>query len=150
MTPETFERALRRYDPDLRLRFGLHPRDKRRIDVGIDVPYNRRRMRFVIYRLDPNTGQLTDVHPIETPEGEFRYPYEMDLRWVYDHDLYKWTKGRRKPTKWQMDRIEGEFLKEDWRAERKAKEDQDRLEYWRKEVAPATKWAINKDTRGNV
>lgn len=150
MDPKAFDRAIQRYDPDLRLRWGLHPRDEHLISQGKEIPYDRRRWRWAIWRLNPNTGRFVTITAIETDEGGFRMPCERDLFWLYEHDAYKWTRGRKRPTEAQMRRLEGELLGEDALAARKAKERQDRLEFYRKELAPVTYRSVNKDLRGNL
>jgi hypothetical protein len=94
--------AVRRYDPRLFLRYGLHPNDVRRIALGIEVPYAKRRFCYSLYRKTKH-GDVQLVFPYTDTAGNALPLDQRLISRIRDADLRRWFPNDKiHPLKWDQ------------------------------------------------
>lgn len=147
MRARTFERALQRYDRNLFLKRGPHPKLARQAMLLkregrlLNVEPLQERF-YTIWRWSPITGEIVPVLTIVDEKGRPRDPAEHDLRMLHAGDLSRWHREGEDPKK-AAERF-SRHLDDLERADEEKKE-RDRAEYIEKEASPAMKRAMELD-----
>lgn len=136
MTPETFERKIRaRFeDRGLFVRRCLHPRDARRIALGLPLAFNEKRFPYCVFRRSPR-GAVNMIWIVEWPDRTPKPLTDAEIEHMSRCDNYRYWRNR-KPNKQDLDNMDRDLFRIDEEEERKRKSRAEWREYRKREIVP--------------